>query len=128
MSFERSTAYKIFETVGSRIYRFGAPVRSVQNPGRYLVGASCPSCKHEIGVQINLERNLPLEDGAIPYPVDTDLMNCPQCGGMVDLKYIRQNLKMCPSGVPGDGFLGMFDACPHAHFQVLTSEGRTGIE
>ena len=30
-----------------------------------------------------------------------------------------QNLKMCSPGVPGNGFLGMRGACPHAHFQVL---------
>ena len=35
-----------------------------------------------------------------------------------------RNLKMCPSGVLGDGFPGMLYACMYAHFQVMLYRGR----
>ncbi len=94
MSFESSAIYKIFETADSQIYRSVAPVRPApQNQKSLIIDGSCTKCKHKLKVQINLEKNMPLEEGAIAYPVSTDSIDCPECGEKTNLLPFRQQIE-----------------------------------
>ena len=94
MSFESSTIYKIFETADSQIYRFMAPVQpALQNQGNLSFAISCPKCKHNLKVQANLKKNMPLEAGAIAYPVLTDSVDCPKCRKKINLLPLRQQIE-----------------------------------
>ncbi len=93
MSFESSAIYKIFETADSQIYRSVAPVRPApQNQKSLIIDGSCTKCKHKLKVQINLEKNMPLE-GAIAYPVSTNSIDCPECGEKTNLLPFRQQIE-----------------------------------
>ena len=94
MSFENSTIYKIFETADSQIYRSMAAVQPVpQNAKSLIIDSSCPKCKHKLKVQVNLEKNMALEEGAIAYPVSTDSTDCPECSEKINLTSFRQQIE-----------------------------------
>jgi len=94
MSFERSMTYKIFETADSQIYRFFAPMQPApQDQKSLMIDGSCPKCKRKIKVQANLEKNVPLEEGATAYPISTDSVNCPECDEKINLLPLRQNIE-----------------------------------
>jgi len=58
-----------------------------------MIDGSCPKCKRKIKVQANLEKNVPLEEGATAYPISTDSVNCPECGEKINLLPLRQNIE-----------------------------------
>lgn len=94
MSFENSAIYKIFETADSQIYRFFTPIPSPANTQkRLVVEVSCLNCKHNLKVQLNLTKNMPLEADAIAYPVLTDSIDCPKCGTKINLASLRQQIE-----------------------------------
>lgn len=94
MSFETSMIYKIFETTDSQIYRFVATVQSVPpNQKSLIIDVPCLKCKHKLKVQFNLERNVRLEEGTIPYPISTDSIDCPKCSEKINLLSIRQQIE-----------------------------------
>ena len=32
-------------------------------------------------------------EGAVPYPISTDSLNCPRCGQNIDMAQIRKNIE-----------------------------------
>ena len=92
MSFESTPIYKIFETKDSQIYRNVVPVQ-ISAPDSAVMNVTCKKCKHSFKVQINLKSNMQLEDGAVPYPILTDSMNCPKCHQEIDMVPMRQHIE-----------------------------------
>ena len=92
MSFESTPIYKIFETKDSQIYRHAVPVQ-VSAPDSAVMNVTCKKCKHSFKVQINLKSNMQPEDGAVPYPISTDSMNCPKCHQEIDMMPMRQHIE-----------------------------------
>ena len=95
MSFEMSSAYKIFETPSSQIYRYlgpGGAVRPQQRPraNKSRVDVTCPECQARFAVQVNWTRDAPNDPGAIPY---TDPMVCPACGARIPLNKMLRELE-----------------------------------
>lgn len=95
MSFEASSAYKIFETPSSQIYRFLAPGRAAHSQGRpgadrSLVGFTCPKCQARFVVQVNWREGVPSDPGAVPY---ADPVICPSCGEQNSLGRMRLQLE-----------------------------------
>lgn len=37
---------------------------------------------------------MPLQEGAIEYPISTDLLDCPKCHEKINLKQIRNKIEM----------------------------------
>lgn len=93
MSFEQSAIYKIFETTRSQIYRFLTPITHTRNKKKIKLDVSCPHCKHLIKLQANFEKDIPLDAGAVAYPVSTDVLVCPTCGEKVNLAPLREKIK-----------------------------------
>ena len=100
MSFESTQIYKIFETKKSRIYRHVAPVQLIPEgvpvqsiPESAIADIACKRCKHSFKIQVNLKSSMQLQDGAVPYPISTDSINCPNCNGQIDVKPIRQEIE-----------------------------------
>ncbi len=95
MAFE-TNLFKVFETPVSQIYRFTgmlAVQRKEQEPDIATVELSCPKCKRKLNVQANLGRKAPLQPGAIPYPVENDVLKCPQCGTENNLAGLKLKLE-----------------------------------
>ena len=95
ISFEKSMVYKIFETVNSQIYRFIAPIQTPPQAPKNIILAdvSCPTCTHNLKIQFNLKKDMPVQDGAMTYPIRTGSVDCPKCGKPVDLKQVRQHVE-----------------------------------
>lgn len=96
MSFE-TNIYKIFETVESQIYRFAfAPgQRPPEGKPKKVaeINFECPKCKEKFLIQANLENNIPLRRDRIPYPIDNDVLKCPNCGGESNISNIRLQIE-----------------------------------
>jgi transcription initiation factor IIE alpha subunit len=96
MSFE-TNLYKIFETVESQIYRFsvapGQPLRQDKEKEAAEINFECPKCKGKFLIQANLEENIPLADGRIPYPIDNDIFKCPKCNAESNISRIRLQIE-----------------------------------
>ena len=41
---------------------------------------------------------MPLEEGAVPYPISTDSMNCPKCSQRMDLTQLRRHIELQSGG------------------------------
>lgn len=95
MSFEDTPIYKIFETKDSQIYRSGAQIGrpSAQSVKNVILDASCKKCNHNLKIQANFEKNVVLEQGAIPYPISTDSLVCPNCNEKMNLALLRSQLE-----------------------------------
>ena len=94
MSFDISPVYKIFETKESQIYRSVGPIQPVPNrPSSATTDATCPKCAYNFKVQINLQDNMELEEGSLPYPIQTDMMSCPRCGAEINMRFIREHVE-----------------------------------
>jgi hypothetical protein len=97
--FERTPAYKLYETVSSQIIKFAAP-RVVGPPAPVVkeeVGAAvselqCPKCSQSVKVQANFKAGVPLQAGFLPFPKDNKL-KCPHCGSEIDLEKQRLELE-----------------------------------
>jgi ClpP class serine protease/predicted RNA-binding Zn-ribbon protein involved in translation (DUF1610 family) len=101
MSFE-TNIYKIFETIESQIYRFAIlPGQRIQeNKPKEVAEISfeCPKCKEKLLIQANLEKNIPLKKNNIPYPIDNDVLKCPNCGTESDIRNIRLQIEAQSGG------------------------------
>ncbi len=65
-----------------------------QNAKSLIIDGSCPKCKHKLKVQVNLEKNVALEEGAIAYPVSTDSTDCPKCSEKINPVSFRQQIEL----------------------------------
>lgn len=96
MSFE-TNIYKIFETVESQIYRFAIAPGQRPPEGKAKKAAEinfeCPKCKEKILIQANLEKNIPLKKDRVPYPLDNDVLKCPNCGLESNISNIRLQIE-----------------------------------
>ena len=96
MSFE-TNIYKIFETVESQIYRFAIAPGQRPPEGKPKkvaeINFECPKCKENLLVQAKLENNIPLRKDRIPYPIDNDVLKCPNCGAESNISNIRLQIE-----------------------------------
>jgi ClpP class serine protease/predicted RNA-binding Zn-ribbon protein involved in translation (DUF1610 family) len=96
MSFE-TNIYKIFETVESQIYRFAIAPGQRPPEGKPKkvaeINFECPKCKEKFLIQANLENNIPLRKDLIPYPIDNDVLKCPNCGAESNINNIRLQIE-----------------------------------
>ncbi len=98
MSFE-TNIYKIYETAESQIYRSintaGAPppmqLPSLPNP--LIIDFDCGKCHNKSKIQINFEKEFPLQLGVLPFPKD-NLFRCPACHAESNLLGLRQQLEV----------------------------------
>ena len=63
------------------------------SPSSATAGIECGKCKHKFKVQINLKKGMRLEEGALPYPISTDSLDCPRCGHSIDVAPIRKSIE-----------------------------------
>lgn len=95
MSFELSSAYKIFETPSSQLYRFLSPGQAARPRGRSeadrsRVDVACPKCQARFVVQVNWKEGVPSDPDAIPY---ANPVVCPSCGAQSPLGGIIPQLE-----------------------------------
>ncbi len=96
MSFE-TNIYKIFETIGSQIYRFAVspgrkPKKSEQDE-LAEINFECPKCKKKSLIQANLKKGIPLKNNRFPYPINNDIFKCPNCGTESNIRKIRLQIE-----------------------------------
>jgi hypothetical protein len=97
MSFE-TNIYKIYETTESQIYRsINTASPPPQNqppalPNPLLIDFNCRKCHSISKIQINFEREFPIQEGALPFPKD-NLFKCPACSAESNLLSLRQQLE-----------------------------------
>lgn len=100
MGFEGTAIYKIFETPTTQISRFLAPQAPSVPPPAGLPGSpdtakidvECPKCKSKVGVQADLGKKQPLQQGSLRFPKNNRLA-CPNCGIEIDLGPVRKQLE-----------------------------------
>ena len=96
MSFE-TNIYKIFETVDSQIYRFFITPSYQPPDGKPMKVAEikfeCPKCNEKFLIQANLEKNISLRKDHIPYPIDNDVLKCPNGGIENNISNIRLQIE-----------------------------------
>lgn len=110
MTFDRTSAYKFFETVESQINRNmvppAAPVKQPEGtpggpagppggqkvPPMVRINISCTQCGNGLCVQANFVEGFPAQDGCVPFPAD-NMIDCPQCGARIDLAPVRNELE-----------------------------------
>lgn len=96
MSFE-TNIYKIFETVDSQIYRFSVPPQMSQQIKKIdkIAGIDfeCPQCKKHSRIQVNLDSSSPLTPDHLPYPIENDIFECPNCHSKNNIGQIRLQLE-----------------------------------
>lgn len=92
MSFD-TNLYKIFETIDSQIYRFTVgiplPPQSQKSNEVALIEFECQKCHIKHRIQANLNKHADLQPGNLPFPVDTGLFKCPNCGTESNIAPIR---------------------------------------
>jgi len=96
--FERTPAYKLYETVDSQIMKFASP--KIQEPSALVkedVGAAvskihCPKCNAKIYIQANFKKGIPLQAGHLPFPKNNILL-CPKCNNEINLEKQRLELE-----------------------------------
>jgi hypothetical protein len=57
------------------------------------INFECSKCHHRSIIQANLVPGTPLQQGAIPYPISTDIFTCPNCNTDNNLKNLRLQIK-----------------------------------
>jgi hypothetical protein len=93
MSFDAGTAFKIYETIESQIYRHtpiiqGLPMLPVQDIEMVGARLQCPQCKAIMNIQANFKKGVALKPGFMPMP-QADKISCISCQkeiNLVDLK------------------------------------------
>jgi Serine dehydrogenase proteinase len=94
MTFERTSLYKLFETPTSTIFRFvGAQTVEPKEAQTANVDFECPNCHNKFKIQANLDRNMEIQPGSIPYPIRDDIFICPKCKTESNLSAIRLNIE-----------------------------------
>jgi len=104
MFFSGTNIYKLFETPESQILRF-VNVGSVQTPvpppgggipaeqaQGALADVNCPKCQRHYKIQMDFDRQQPLQEGTLRYP-ESDILVCTQCGNRMNLSGLRQTLE-----------------------------------
>ncbi len=103
--FSQSPRYKIIETEKSEIYQSAPPESEMMSPPSNLksslmsipesaiITPTCPKCSHEFKVQLMFKKEAKLDKDALPYPMDTDMLNCPNCDHMINMKYMRERIE-----------------------------------
>jgi DNA-directed RNA polymerase subunit RPC12/RpoP len=100
MTFDTSI-YKLFETPHSQIYRWeqeaqGPPPQMPMPPPEQLasaqIGYKCGSCGETFKLQLNFVKEVPIQDGAMPFPADNHA-DCPRCGTKHDLSPVREQVE-----------------------------------
>jgi predicted RNA-binding Zn-ribbon protein involved in translation (DUF1610 family) len=92
--------YKIIETPESQIMKHivsngPAPIpQGVPQSGNIAeINFVCPGCKNAIKIQANLMTHSDLKAGLISFPVDNNIMRCPNCGLENNLTSIRLQIE-----------------------------------
>ena len=96
MSFE-TNIYKIYETTESQIYRSIITASPPQNqqpalPNPLIIDFNCGKCHCTSKIQINFDKELPIQEGVFPFPKD-NLFKCPACRAESNLLSLRQQLE-----------------------------------
>jgi hypothetical protein len=104
--FEKTNIFKIIETPESQIVRHivntnaTQPIR-ISKPGlrnqskaeTVEINFICPRCKNNIKIQANLNTHSNLEADCLPFPVDNNVIQCPNCGLENNIMPIRLQIE-----------------------------------
>ncbi|WNY23958.1 hypothetical protein MmiHf6_12820 [Methanimicrococcus hongohii] len=101
MTFERSNVYKVYETPTSQVYRSTIPQPQIpippqspnNTPNPILANVKCIKCNADLVLQINLGQEMPLQEGAIPFPKN-NILRCPVCKHESSIKELRQQIEI----------------------------------
>jgi hypothetical protein len=105
ITFSQTSIYKIFETPDSQIFnhamstgnRQPIPKPAIPNQLDSTMIAEfdfiCPRCKSEMKIQANLEKHSDLKAGSLPFPVDTNIIQCLNCGLQSNITPIRMQIE-----------------------------------
>ena len=98
MAFDLTGIYKIFETCYSQIYQSisqaaipAIPTLPLQNKIKPKVAHAnfvCPKCTTQSNIQLNLEKNVNIAAGSLPYPKN-DIFVCPNCATQTNISPMR---------------------------------------
>jgi len=97
MTFDMTGIYKIFETCNSQIYQSlsqATPPPAIPipqgngSPQAVEMNYVCPKCQSNYKIQMDLNKPLPLREGAIKYP-ENDIFICKNCGNNINIGPIR---------------------------------------
>ena len=88
------TAYKLYETPTSQLYRNVVPQTTVppKEADRAIISVTCNRCNTVSQVQANLKPGLTPERGCAIFPLD-GMFACPKCGQVIDLTTPRQEIE-----------------------------------
>lgn len=100
MSFDMTNIYKIFETPHSQIVRLAVnktPSPKSPSPSSQEGGAEirfkCSQCGKETAIQVNVGKHRELKKGMAPYPFETNIFKCPNCGFQSDISPIKMQIE-----------------------------------
>jgi hypothetical protein len=107
ITFTYTHTYKIFETPESQIYKqamptgikqpFQLPKPMIPNQSASIMVAefdfTCPRCKSEMKIQANLEKHSDLKADFLPFPVETNTIQCQNCGLESNITPIRLQIE-----------------------------------
>jgi predicted RNA-binding Zn-ribbon protein involved in translation (DUF1610 family) len=97
LTFDRTTIFKIYETISTQIYSSvnvnpTLPMPMLppghQEPKSVIAGFECPKCGLPLEVQLDLATNQPLKPGVPRYPKN-NIYICPNCGSQQDLTPLK---------------------------------------
>jgi len=99
MTFDLTGIYKIFETCCSQIYQSisqavlpTVPIPNNSKPKSATADFICPKCASPYKIQLNLEKNVKIDPGAVDYPKN-DIFVCPNCSTNTNLAPLRLQLE-----------------------------------
>ena len=99
MTFDNTGIYKIFETCCSQIYQSLSQTSfpATQMPNKVIPQAAhaeftCPKCGTIHNIQLNLTKNVKLQEGAIVYPKN-NIFVCPNCGAQTNIAGLRMQFE-----------------------------------
>ncbi len=97
MSFE-TNIFKLYETPDTQIYRSVNNSDTVQENTQkrkqnvVFINVECAKCHAMKKIQINFDKNIPIEAGSIPFPKD-NILKCCACGTESNILGIRQKVE-----------------------------------
>ncbi|MBL7955274.1 MAG: hypothetical protein JNJ91_09555 [Flavobacteriales bacterium] len=97
LTFEGTNIFKVYETIGSQVYRFvGGAVPPPAPQPQQIQAANfdfpCPKCKTPFKIQANLAPGVPMGEGMTPYPAN-DIFVCPVCNTQSNLSQARLQIE-----------------------------------
>lgn len=84
--------YKMFETLGTQIYRIQPNQVPVAKGTNAVLDVKCNTCQALMRVQANLGVASPLAAGMVAFPANNKLA-CASCGAEIDLSAIREQIE-----------------------------------